>query len=378
MNREQASQLFSEMLKLMSTHKASDLFITADFPPAFKIDGILTKASQQSLLPEHTAMLARALMTDRQFADFERHKECNFAIAPPGIGRFRVNAFVQLGKVGMVLRAIPFKPPSIDEMNLPQVLKQVAMNKRGLCIMVGGTGSGKSTTLAAMVDWRNANSYGHIVTVEDPVEFVHPHKNCIVTQREVGLDTDSWDNALRNALRQAPDVIIFGELRSRETVELVIDFAETGQFCIATMHANNANQALDRIINFFPDTRRLQLLQDLSLNLSAIISQRLLPHGSGKGRVAAIEILLNSPMVASLIKKGDVAEIKETMKKSRGQGMQTFDQALYVLHQRSLISYDDAIRYADSANDLRLEIKLRGNQEGVASLSNGTENLIIV
>jgi len=378
MNREQASQLFSEMLTLMSAHKASDLFITADFPPAFKIDGILTKASQQSLLPEHTAMLARALMTDRQFADFERHKECNFAIAPPGIGRFRVNAFVQLGKVGMVLRAIPFKPPSIDEMNLPQVLKQVAMNKRGLCIMVGGTGSGKSTTLAAMVDWRNANSYGHIVTVEDPVEFVHPHKNCIVTQREVGLDTDSWDNALRNALRQAPDVIIFGELRSRETVELVIDFAETGQFCIATMHANNANQALDRIINFFPDTRRLQLLQDLSLNLSAIISQRLLPHGSGKGRVAAIEILLNSPMVASLIKKGDVAEIKETMKKSRGQGMQTFDQALYVLHQRSLISYDDAIRYADSANDLRLEIKLRGNQEGVASLSNGTENLIIV
>jgi twitching motility protein PilU len=378
MNREQASQLFSEMLTLMSTHKASDLFITADFPPAFKIDGVLTKASHQSLLPEHTTMLARALMTDRQFADFERHKECNFAIAPPGIGRFRVNAFVQLGRVGMVLRAIPFKPPSIDEMNLPQVLKQVAMNKRGLCIMVGGTGSGKSTTLAAMVDWRNANSYGHIVTVEDPVEFVHPHKNCIVTQREVGLDTDSWDNALRNALRQAPDVIMFGELRSRETVELVIDFAETGHFCIATMHANNANQALDRIINFFPDTRRLQLLQDLSLNLSAIISQRLLPRGSGKGRVAAIEILLNSPMVAGLIKKGDVAEIKETMKKSQGQGMQTFDQALYVLHQHSLISYDDAIRYADSANDLRLEIKLRGNQEGVASLSNGTENLIIV
>ena len=366
MNREQASQLFSEMLKLMSTHKASDLFITADFPPAFKIDGILTKASPQSLLPEHTAMLARTLMTDRQFADFERHKECNFAIAPQGIGRFRVNAFVQLGKVGMVLRAIPFKPPN------------VAMNKRGLCIMVGGTGSGKSTTLAAMLDWRNANSYGHIVTVEDPVEFVHPHKNCIVTQREVGLDTESWESALRNALRQAPDVIMFGELRDREAVELIIDFAETGHFCIATMHANNANQALDRIINFFPDTRRLQLLQDLSLNLSAIISQRLLPRASGKGRVAAIEIMLNSPMVAGLIKKGEVAEIKETMKKSQGQGMQTFDQALYALHQNSLISYDDAIRYADSANDLRLDIKLRGNEEGVASLSNGTENLIIV
>jgi len=378
MNREQASQLFSEMLKLMSSHKASDLFITADFPPAFKIDGVLTKASPQSLLPEHTAMLARALMTDKQFADFERHKECNFAIAPQGMGRFRVNAFVQLGKVGMVLRAIPITPPSIDEMNLPQILKQVAMNQRGLCIMVGGTGSGKSTTLAAMVDWRNANSYGHIVTVEDPVEFVHPHKNCIITQREVGLDTDSWGSALRNSLRQAPDVIIFGELRDRETVELIINFAETGHLCIATMHANNANQALDRIINFFPDTRRSQLLQDLSLNLSAIISQRLLPRASGKGRIAAIEIMLNSPMVAGLIKKGEIAEIKETIRKSQGLGMRTFDQALYELYQNSLISYEDAIRHADSANDLRLDIKLRGNEEGVASLSNGIENLIIV
>ncbi len=366
------------MLKLMSTHKASDLFITADFPPAFKIDGVLTKASSQSLLPEHTAILARALMTDKQFADFERDKECNFAIAPQGIGRFRVNAFVQLGKVGMVLRAIPITPPSIDEMDLPQILKHVAMNKRGLCILVGGSGSGKSTTLAAMVNWRNANSYGHIVTVEDPVEFVHPHKNCIITQREVGLDTDSWDSALRNSLRQAPDVIIFGELRDRETVELIINFAETGHLCIATMHSNNANQALDRIINFFPDGRRSQLLQDLSLNLSAIISQRLLPRASGKGRIAAIEILLNSPMVAGLIKKGEVAEIKETMKKSQGLGMQTFDQALYLLHQNSLISYEDAIRYADSANDLRLDIRLRGNEEGVTSLSNGTENLMIV
>ena len=378
MNREQASQLFSEMLKRMSTHKASDLFITADFPPAFKIDGVLTKASSQSLLPEHTAMLARALMTDKQFADFERDKECNFAIASQGIGRFRVNAFVQLGKVGMVLRAIPITPPSIDEMDLPQILKHVAMNKRGLCILVGGSGSGKSTTLAAMVDWRNANSYGHIVTVEDPVEFVHPHKNCIITQREVGLDTDSWDSALRNSLRQAPDVIIFGELRDRETVEMIINFAETGHLCIATMHSNNANQALDRIINFFPEGRRSQLLQDLSLNLSAIISQRLLPRASGKGRIAAIEILLNSPMVAGLIKKGEVAEIKETMKKSQGLGMQTFDQALYLLHQNGLISYEDAIRYADSANDLRLDIRLRGNEEGVTSLSNGTENLMIV
>lgn len=378
MTREQASQLFTEMLRLMQSHKASDLFITADFPPAFKINGVVTKASTQSLLPEHTAMLARTLMNERQFAEFERRKECNFAIAPAGIGRFRVNAFVQLGRIGMVLRSIPFKPPTIDEMQLPQILKQVAMNKRGLCIMVGGTGSGKSTTLAAMVDWRNANSYGHIVTVEDPVEFVHPHKNCIVTQREVGLDTESWENALRNCLRQAPDVIMFGELRDRDTVELIIDFAETGHFCLATMHANNANQALDRIINFFPDTRRHQLLQDLSLNLSAIISQRLLSRSEGKGRVAAIEVMLNSPMVASLIKKGEVAEIKEIMKKSTGQGMQTFDQALYQLHQSRLISYEDALREADSGNDLRLEIKLRGQDEGGASLSSGTENLIIV
>ena len=378
MNRDQASQLFSEMLQLMHTHKASDLFIAADFPPAFKIDGVLTKASPQSLLPAHTAMLARTLMTERQFADFERHKECNFSIIQAGVGRFRVNAFVQLGKIGMVLRAIPFTPPSIDEMNLPQILKTVALNKRGLCIMVGGTGSGKSTTLAAILDWRNANSYGHIVTVEDPVEFVHPHKNCIITQREVGVDTESWDTALRNALRQSPDVIVFGELRDRETVELIIDFAETGHFCIATMHANNADQALDRLINFFPDTRRSQLLQDLSFNLSAIISQRLLPRSTGKGRVAAIEILLNSPMVAGLIKKGEVAEIKETMRKSQRQGMQTFDQALYALHQHNLISYEEAIGQADSANDLRLEIKLRGKEEGIASLSSGTENLIIV
>ena len=378
MNREQASQLFSEMLKLMSAHKASDLFITADFPPAFKIDGILTKASPQSLLPEHTAMLARALMTDRQFADFERHKECNFAIAPQGIGRFRVNAFVQLGKVGMVLRAIPFKPPSVDEMNLPQVLKHVAMNKRGLCIMVGGTGSGKSTTLAAMLDWRNSHSFGHIVTIEDPVEFVHPHKNCIVTQREVGLDTESWESGLRNSMRQAPDVIVFGELRDRQTVELVIDFAETGHFCIATLHANSTNQALDRIINFFPESRRNQLLLDLSLNLRALVSQRLLPKAKGKGRVAAVEILLASPMIATLIKKGDVEEIKEVMKKSTSNGMQTFDQALFQLHQKGLVSYEEAMRNADSSNDLRLEIKLRGKDEGASPLDAGTQGLVIV
>ena len=378
MTRDQASQLFVEMLTLMQSHNASDLFITADFPPAFKIDGVMTKASAQSLAPEHTAILARTLMTDRQFAEFERTKECNFAIAPSGLGRFRVSAFVQLGKIGMVLRTIPTTPPTIDALGLPSSLKEIAMLQRGLCIMVGGTGSGKSTTLAAMIDWRNSNSFGHIITIEDPVEFVHPHKNCIITQREVGLDTESWESGLRNCMRQAPDVIVFGELNDRETVELVIDFAETGHFCIATLHANNTNQALDRITNFFPDTRRTQLLHDLSLNLRAIVSQRLLPHASGKGRVGAVEVLLNSPMVAALIKKGEVSEIKEVMKKSISNGMQTFDQALYTLYQAGVVSYEDAMRNADSPNELRLEVKLRGKDDAVPKLGAGTEHLIIV
>ena len=378
MTRDQASQLFVDMLALMHTHRASDLFITADFPPALKIDGVITKASPQSLSSEDTAMLARTLMTERQFAEFERTKECNFAIAPTGLGRFRVSAFVQLGKIGMVLRSIPTTPPTIDELQLPSALKEVSMNKRGLCIVVGATGSGKSTTLAAMLDWRNSHSFGHIVTIEDPVEFVHPHKNCIVTQREVGLDTESWESGLRNSMRQAPDVIVFGELRDRQTVELVIDFAETGHFCIATLHANSTNQALDRIINFFPESRRNQLLLDLSLNLRALVSQRLLPKAKGKGRVAAVEILLASPMIATLIKKGDVEEIKEVMKKSTSNGMQTFDQALFQLYQKGLVSYEEAMRNADSSNDLRLEIKLRGKDEGASRLDAGTQGLVIV
>jgi twitching motility protein PilU len=378
MTREQASQLFADMLALMHTHRASDLFITADFPPALKIDGVITKASPQSLSSEHTAMLARTLMTERQFGEFERTKECNFALAPAGLGRFRVSAFVQLGKIGMVLRSIPTTPPTIDELQLPSALKEVSMNKRGLCIMVGATGSGKSTTLAAMLDWRNSHSFGHIVTIEDPVEFVHPHKNCIVTQREVGLDTESWESGLRNCLRQAPDVIVFGELRDRHTMELVLDFAETGHFCIATLHANSTNQAMDRIINFFPDTRRPKVLHDLSLNLRAMVSQRLLPNANGKGRVAAVEILLASPMIAALIKKGEVEEVKEIMKKSTANGMQTFDQALFQLHQKGLISYEDAMRNADSTNDLRLEIKLRGKDEGATRLDAGTQGLVIV
>jgi twitching motility protein PilU len=378
MTRDQASQLISDLLKLMISKNGSDLFISADFPPAIKIDGVMTRASAQSLQAEHTALMVRALMNDRQTADFERTKESNFAISPSGLGRFRVNAFVQLGKVGMVLRVIPTVPPTIDGMGLPQVLKDIAMYSRGLCVMVGASGSGKSTALAAMVDWRNEKSYGHIITVEDPVEFVHPHKNCLVTQREVGLDTDSWEAALKNTLRQAPDVIVMGELRDRETMELAIAFSETGHLCIATLHANSANQAMDRMINFLPDERRAQLLMDLSLNLRGVVSQRLVPRVGGKGRVSAVEVLLNSSTVASLIQKGEVVDVKEVMKKSREMGMQTFDQALFDLYEAGEISYQDALRNADSINDLRLQIKLKSKDTRDADLSAGTEHLSIV
>ncbi len=378
MERDQASKFINDLLKLMVNRKGSDLFITADFPPAMKVDGKVTKVSQQPLTAGHTLTLARAVMSDKQVADFERTKERNFAISPSGVGRFRVNAFVQQGKVGMVLRTIPAVLPTIDGLGVPQVLKEVAMTKRGLCIFVGATGSGKSTTLAAMVDWRNENSYGHIVTVEDPVEFVHPHKNCVVTQREVGLDTDSWEAALKNTLRQAPDVILMGEIRDRETMEHAVAFAETGHLCLATLHANSANQALDRIINFFPEERRAQLLMDLSLNLKALVSQRLIPKQDSKGRVAAIEILLNSPLISDLIFKGEVAEIKEIMKKSRELGMQTFDQALFDLFEANLITYDDALRNADSVNDLRLNIKLSSQRAKSLDLAAGTEHFAII
>jgi twitching motility protein PilU len=378
MTRDEASQLISNLLKLMISNNGSDLFISADFPPAIKIDGVMKRASDRNLQPEETALLVRALMNDRQTADFERTKESNFAISPSGLGRFRVNAFVQLGKVGMVLRIIPTTPPTIDGMGLPHTLKEVAMYSRGLCVMVGASGSGKSTALAAMVDWRNERSYGHIITVEDPVEFVHPHKNCLVTQREVGLDTDSWEAALKNTLRQAPDVIVMGELRDRETMELAIAFSETGHLCIATLHANSANQAMDRMINFLPDERRPQLLMDLSLNLRAIVSQRLVPRVGGTGRVSAVEVLLNSSTIASLIQKGEVLEVKEVMKKSREMGMQTFDQALFDLYEAGDISYQDALRNADSINDLRLQIKLKGKDTRDHDLSAGTEHVVIV
>ena len=378
MERDQASKFINDLLKLMVSRNGSDLFITSEFPPGIKVDGKVTKVSPQPLTAAHTLALARSVMNDRQAAEFERTKECNFAITPAGIGRFRVSAFVQQGKVGMVLRVIPVTVPTVDGLAMPQILKDVAMNTRGLCILVGSTGCGKSTTLAAMVDWRNENSFGHIITIEDPVEFVHAHKNCVITQREVGLDTDSWDTALKNSLRQAPDVILMGEIRDRTTMEHAVAFAETGHLCLATLHANNANQALDRILNFFPEERRAQLLMDLSLNLRAVVSQRLIPRQDGKGRVAAVEILLNTPLISDLIFKGEVTEIKEIMKKSRNLGMQTFDQALFDAYESQLISYEDALRHADSLNDLRLQIKLNSQRAKTQDLAAGTEHFAIV
>ncbi len=358
MERDQASKFMFDLLRLMVSKGGSDLFITAGFPPAIKIDGRMTPVSSQPLTAAHTADLARSIMNDKQTAGFELTREANFAISPGDLGRFRVSAFVQMSSVGMVLRTITTQIPKFEDLALPNVLKDVVMSKRGLVIMVGATGSGKSTTLAAMVGYRNENSYGHIITIEDPVEFVHPHKNCVITQREVGVDTDSFEAALKNSLRQAPDVIQIGEIRDRETMEHAIAFAETGHLCLATLHANSANQALDRIINFFPEERRQQLLMDLSLNLRGLVSQRLIPKKEDKGRVVAIEIMLNSPLISDLIFKGEVHEIKEIMKKSRELGMQTFDQALFDLYDDDRISYEDALRNADSVNDLRLNIKL--------------------
>jgi twitching motility protein PilU len=363
MERDQASKFINDLLRLLVSRGGSDLFLTCDFPPAVKVDGKVVKVSPQALSGQHTMALARAIMNDKQSAEFERTKECNFAISPQGIGRFRVNAFVQQGQVGMVLRTIPKELPSIDRLGLPSVLKDITMTKRGLVIMVGATGSGKSTTLAAMVDHRNVNASDHIVTIEDPVEFVHPHKNSIVTQREVGIDTLTWDAALKNTLRQAPDVILMGEIRDRETMQHAVAFAETGHLCMATLHANSANQALDRIVNFFPEERRDQLLMDLSLNLRAMVSQRLVPREDGAGRIAAVEILLNTPLVSDLIFKGEVSAIKELMKRSREHGMQTFDQALFDLYEGYYISKADALRNADSVNDLRLQIKLNSMRE---------------
>ena len=378
MERDEGLKFIHQLLAMMVQKKGSDLFITAGFPPAIKVDGRVTPATTQVLTGQHTMELARSIMNDKQAAEFEATKECNFAIAPSGIGRFRVNAFVEQSRTGLVLRTINAKIPSFEELNLSPVLKDIAMTKRGLVLFVGGTGCGKTTSLAAMVGYRNENSYGHIITIEDPVEYVHQHRNCIVTQREVGVDTDDWETALKNTLRQAPDVILIGEIRARETMEHAIAFAETGHLCLGTLHANSTNQALDRIVNFFPEEKRPQLLMDLSLNLKAVVSQRLIPLKEGKGRAAAVEVLLNSPLIADLIFKGEVGEIKEIMKKSRELGMQTFDQSLFDLYEAGQISYEDALRNADSVNDLRLQIKLYGKESKDRDLTAGIQHLDIV
>jgi twitching motility protein PilU len=378
MERDEGLKFMCQLLSMMLSKRGSDLFITAGFPPAMKIDGKVTPATNQALTPQHTQELARSIMNDKQAAEFEATKECNFAISPAGIGRFRVNAFVQQNRTGLILRTITTTIPNFAELNLPDVLKDIAMTKRGLALFVGGTGSGKSTSLAAMIGHRNENSYGHIITIEDPVEYVHPHNKCILTQREVGVDTESWEAALKNTLRQAPDVILIGEIRDRETMEHAIAFAETGHLCLGTLHANSANQALDRIINFFPEERRQQLLMDLSLNLRAIIAQRLLPLKEGKGRAVAVEVMLNSPLISDLIFKGDVHEIKEIMKKSRELGMQTFDMHLFELYEAGRIGYEDALRNADSVNDLRLQIKLHGKESKERDLATGIQQLDIV
>ncbi|MGD8379492.1 MAG: PilT/PilU family type 4a pilus ATPase [Gammaproteobacteria bacterium] len=363
MERDQAIKFMQDLLRAMVQRNGSDLFITAGYPPAIKVDGAVSPVTDKPLNPDQSALLVRAIMNDRQAKEFDATKECNFAINPPGIGRFRVSAFVQQGRTGAVLRTITTEIPNFDDLGLPKVLKDVVLAKRGLVIVVGATGSGKSTTLAAMLGVRNKETRGHIITIEDPVEYVHPHVGCVVTQREVGVDTESWHAALKNTLRQAPDVILIGEIRDRDTMEYAVQFAETGHLCLSTLHANSANQALDRIINLFPEERREQLLMDLSLNLRGIVSQRLIKRSDGKGRVVAMEIMLNSPLIADLIFKGEVAQIKEIMAKSNEMGMQTFDQALFNLYEEGRINYEDAIRNADSQNELRLRIKLESKRE---------------
>ncbi len=375
MDREKAIRYMHDLLRAMVQKDGSDLFITAGAVPSMKVHGAMEPLSNQPLSPQHTLLLVSSIMNDKQLAEFEQAQECNFAISLPGVSRFRVNAFTQRGSVGVVLRVIRSDIPNFEDLDLPPVLKDIAMTKRGLVIFVGATGSGKSTSLAAMVGYRNENSKGHIITIEDPIEFVHNHKNCIVTQREVGVDTESYEIALKNTLRQAPDVILIGEIRDREVMEHAIAFAETGHLCLTTLHANSSNQALDRIINFFPEDRRQQLLMDLSLNLKGLVSQRLIPKAGTEGRVPAVEILLNTPLMSDLIFKGNVHEIKELISKSNEMGMRTFDQALYDLYEEGKITYEDALRNADSINDLRLRIKLEGSDSKSSDLLEGLDAL---
>ncbi|MGD8407079.1 MAG: PilT/PilU family type 4a pilus ATPase [Thiohalophilus sp.] len=369
---------FESLLKLMVHKNASDLFITAGVAPSMKINGKITPVTQATLTPGQASELVRGIMSESQKAEFEEHHECNFAISASGIGRFRVSAFRQRNHAGMVLRKIEVEIPTFEQLKLPPVLRDIAMTKRGLVIFVGGTGSGKSSSLASMVGYRNQNSTGHIITIEDPIEFIHHHKGCIVTQREVGLDTESFEVALKNTLRQAPDVILIGEIRTRETMEHAISFAETGHLCLATLHANNANQAMDRIINFFPEDRFNQLYLDLSLNLKAMIAQQLIPMPDGNGRVLCAEVLINTPLMSDHIRKGEISKMKELMAKSGQAGMQTFDQALYQLYKEGSITYEDAINHADSANELRLMIKLGETQgDDVEAMTGALEGITI-
>ncbi len=377
MDRDKAIRYMHDLLRMMVQKDGSDLFITAGAVPSMKMDGKMTPLSNQSLSPQHTQVLVRSIMNDRQMAEFDASQECNFAISLPGVSRFRVNAFTQRGSVGVVLRVIRSDIPEFADLDLPPILKDIAMTTRGLVIFVGATGSGKSTSLAAMVGYRNENSNGHIITIEDPIEFIHNHRNCIVTQREIGVDTESYEIALKNTLRQAPDVILIGEIRDRETMDYAIAFAETGHLCLTTLHANSTNQALDRIINFFPEERRAQLLMDLSLNLKGIVSQRLIPQADGEGRVPAVEIMLNTPLMSDLIFKGHVHEIKELMAKSNELGMHTFDQALFDLYESGRITYEDALRNADSLNDLRLRIKLESKGSRKEDLMSGLDKLSV-
>jgi len=375
MDRDKAIRYMHDLLRMMVQKDGSDLFITAGAVPSMKVDGKMTPLSNQSLSPQHTQVLVRSIMNDRQMAEFDASQECNFAISLPGVSRFRVNAFTQRGSVGVVLRVIRSDIPEFEDLDLPPILRDIAMTSRGLVIFVGATGSGKSTSLAAMVGYRNENSKGHIITIEDPIEFIHNHRNCIVTQREIGVDTESYEVALKNTLRQAPDVILIGEIRDRETMDYAIAFAETGHLCLSTLHANSTNQALDRIINFFPEERRAQLLMDLSLNLKGIVSQRLIAKANGEGRVPAVEVMLNTPLMSDLIFKGNVHEIKELISKSNELGMKTFDQALFDLYETGQISYEDALRNADSLNDLRLRIKLESKGSKKEDLMSGLDKL---
>jgi len=367
---------FDRLLSLMVEKGASDLFITAGVPPSIKVNGKIMPATTTPLPPEKAREVVLGVMNEKQRREFLDNKELNFAISARGIGRFRASAFYQRNLAGMVLRRIETTIPDVDELGLPDVIKDLAMTKRGLILFVGATGTGKSTSLAAMIGHRNQNSKGHIISIEDPIEFIHQHQGCIITQREVGIDTDSFETALKNTLRQAPDVILIGEVRTRETMEHAIAFAETGHLCLATLHANNANQALDRIIHFFPADRHRQLWMDLSLNLRGIVAQQLIPTPDGQGRRACLEVLLNTPLASDLIRKGEVSDLKELMKKSTELGMQTFDQALYELYDAGEITYEDALGYADSPNDLRLMIKL-GSETDATYLSNAADELSI-